>query len=383
MRNVKRQDFIDMAQKKISYERLFYEQFHCSPSKSPPLDNYSKTELIQFIERLRQTIVALNANSEQKESSTLHNQNYGVAIVAENQEDLEEFQTSCRGNYLPVSDNHCLVAKECTTSFLDQYISGGIDPYHLEYAMVILLKNVQHDQIHSYSRSKTIILDKVQYKYQLKILIENSTTFTRDDFLTVIRSNLLGHQFFDNHDDHASLAKVPSPSEPQFVAISSFTRIACWPLPRRRDLSRFRRDLGVTHVLTLQNEREIDNNNICQEIQAAGITSIHLPIQGAELDVFESLETIQTLRERLPTVLELITGSTEEKPVNMLIHCAAGLHRTGAITYLLLRLCKFTMNQALLIIHRTRAITAREVAEKRISIVENCLVKDLSQILHR
>ncbi len=78
--------------------------------------------------------------------------------------------------------------------------------------------------------------------------------------------------------------------------------------------------------------------------------------------------------ERLPAVRDLLLNSTVEKPVKMIIHCSAGLHRTGTITYLLLRLCHFDFNRALLIINRTRAITARQVGRKRIDAAENHLL---------
>jgi protein tyrosine/serine phosphatase len=61
----------------------------------------------------------------------------------------------------------------------------------------------------------------------------------------------------------------------------------------------------------------------------------------------------------------------------MIIHCSAGLHRTGTITYLLLRLCHFSIDQALLIISRTRAITARQVGHKRIDAAEYNFLKKI------
>ncbi|CAF3366557.1 unnamed protein product [Rotaria sp. Silwood2] len=107
------------------------------------------------------------------------------------------------------------------------------------------------------------------------------------------------------------------------------------------------------------------------------IESLHIPIAGAELSIFTSSQaTIDILIERLPAIRNLLLNSTITKPVKMIIHCAAGLHRIGTITYLLLSLCHFTSDQALLIINRTRAITARQVGQKRINAAEyNLLTK--------
>jgi protein-tyrosine phosphatase len=64
----------------------------------------------------------------------------------------------------------------------------------------------------------------------------------------------------------------------------------------------------------------------------------------------------------------------------MIIHCSAGLHRTGTITYLLLRFCHFSIDEALLIINRTRAITTRQVGKKRIDAAEYNLLQKLSRL---
>ena len=90
--------------------------------------------------------------------------------------------------------------------------------------------------------------------YQLKILRQDENE-SNEEFLTKIRHNLLGEIFIIDHDDHASIPSLPAPKQPQFVSIFPHTQIACWPLPRRRDLNRFRQDLGVTHILTLLNNR--------------------------------------------------------------------------------------------------------------------------------
>ncbi|UJR15651.1 hypothetical protein I4U23_002587 [Adineta vaga] len=112
-------------------------------------------------------------------------------------------------------------------------------------------------------------------------------------------------------------------------------------------------------------------SNIRHHIETAGIQSLYIPIEGADLSVFTSSQTtLDLLIKHLPSIRDLLLNSTETAPVKMIIHCAAGLHRTGTITYLLLRLCHFNVDQALLIINRTRAITARQVGQKRIDAAE-------------
>jgi len=142
-------------------------------------------------------------------------------------------------------------------------------------------------------------------------------------------------------------------------------------------LNRFRQDLGITHILTLLNHNENKHTNICNYIESADIKSFHIPIEGADVSIFTSSQTIDILIERLPSIRDVLLNSTETTPVKMIIHCSAGLHRTGTITYLLLRLCGFSVDQALLIINRTRAITARQVGKKRIDAAEYNLLEKI------
>jgi protein-tyrosine phosphatase len=303
---------------------------------------------------------------------------YGLGIIASNTHDLHLFEDFCRTNFLPISKEHCFVASACDQTMIDRYLLTGIDHVHLEYAMIILLRYVEYTQLSSFIYPQQLSIQTKVYNYSLQILIENVDQ-SNDEFLTIIRSRLLGEQFIDDHDDHASVPSWPSPRQPQFVSIFPSIEIACWPMIRRRDLKRFRQDLGVTHVLTLLNDNEVNQTNICQQIQSAGMISLHIPIDGADLSVYTSSKrTRDILIERMPSILDLLLRRTHEtQPIKMLIHCSAGLHRTGTIAYVILRLCHFTMDQALLIIHRTRAITARQVAKKRIDAAETYLLGNI------
>lgn len=307
---------------------------------------------------------------------TTNENDFGLAIIATTVEDLENFSRFARENFLPVSTRNSSMTSICNQTLIDDYLSTGVNCLHLEYAMIILLSHVQLDRSCSMTTEHQTIVNGKLYKYTLNILMKPDAQ-TNEQFLTSIRSILIGEQFSDGHHDHASVKSFPTSRQPEFVLIRPFVQIACWSLPRRRDLKRFREDFHVTHILTLQNPTEVATTNICQHVESKGICSIHIPIEGADLSVFTSSQTIDILRTNLPAIRELLLHANEEKPVKMLIHCAAGLHRTGTITYLLLRLCHFTIDQALLIIHRTRAVTARQVAQKRIEAAETVLLREI------
>lgn len=349
-----------------TYEKLFFKAFNCLPNESKALEEYSKDELIRLINILRQGIETLSTIDNKPDESD----DYGLGIVASTEAELQSFQEFCAKNYLPISKNNCHVSLVCNQDMIDRYLSTAIHYQRTDYAMFIILKDVQHSQLSSFTLNRQFSSNNRIYKYQLKILVQDANE-SHEDFLHKIRCQLLGEIFFIDRDDHESIPSLPAPKEPQFVSISAHTQIACWPLPGRRDLSRFRKDLGVTHILSLINDKELKNTKICGHVESAGIQSLHLPIEGAELSVFtSSQDTVDLLIERVPSIRELLLNSTEAAPVKMIIHCAAGLHRTGAITYLLLRLCHFNSDQALLIINRTRSITARQVGQKRIDAVE-------------
>ena len=370
-----------MAKRQITYDDLFFDAFNCLPNESKPLEEYSKDELIRLINLLKTGIDSLNNKTipqTSQDEKLIENEDFGLGIIAETEQDLQIFLDLSSQNFLPISKENCHISSTCNQTMIDHYINTGINHLRSEYAMIILLKNVQYTDLSTLSYEKNFTMNNRSYTYQLQILIQNQTE-SNEEFLHKIRHHILGEIFVTDHDDHASIPSLPAPKQPQFVSISPYTQIACWPLPRRRDLDRFRQDLGVTHILTLLNSKELNQTNICHHIKSAGIESISIPIEGGELSVFTSSQaTIDILIERIPFVRDLLLNSTQTNPIKMIIHCSAGLHRTGTITYLLLRLCQFSINQSLLIINRTRAITARQVGQKRIDAAEYNLLQKIS-----
>jgi hypothetical protein len=108
---------------------------------------------------------------------------------------------------------------------------------------------------------------------------------------------------------------------------------------------------GATHVLTLQRADEMQPwiPGLCE---SHGLQWVHLPLSGRRMDSGEDRQSLA----RLPAVLALW-----DAPRRVVVHCSAGLHRTGATCYLLLRLSGLTREDAITHIRLARALTAEEL----------------------
>lgn len=140
-----------------------------------------------------------------------------------------------------------------------------------------------------------------------------------------------------------------------------FERNSCWvPLragwitavgaPSQQRLATWRA-AGATDVLTLQRSGEYRPwlPEICRE---QGLCWRHLPLSGRRLDQPGDAESLARVSSLLPIW---------DEPCRVVVHCAAGLHRTGAICYLLLRHSGLERNEAIERLRLARALTADEL----------------------
>lgn len=111
------------------------------------------------------------------------------------------------------------------------------------------------------------------------------------------------------------------------------------------------RERGATDVLTLQRADEMQPwiPTLCQE---QGLGWIHLPLSGRRMDQPGDARSLA----RLPALLEVW-----DQPRRVVVHCSAGLHRTGAICYLLLRMSGLARADAIARVRLARTLTAEEL----------------------
>jgi protein-tyrosine phosphatase len=144
------------------------------------------------------------------------------------------------------------------------------------------------------------------------------------------------------------------PSEVIFVKVGN-GRLALYHRPGRGMFAHLRK-LGCTHVVTLLKESE-GAERIGGLAQAAGLEWIWLPVPNGNHPEGE-------VHDRMIQSLPQLSGLLDEGK-SLLIHCSAGVHRTGTLAYGLLCWRGLGEKQALEIIRRTRPETAEGMGTKR------------------
>ena len=114
---------------------------------------------------------------------------------------------------------------------------------------------------------------------------------------------------------------------------------------------------GTKTALSLMSERE-GALEIGQQFQSLSINWLWLPLQNGNPPPKELLPLILKTFNIIKS--ELATGN------KIFIHCSAGLHRTGMITYALLVFLGYNLQEAYDLLIELRPLTAYEVRKKRL-----------------
>ncbi|HET9622079.1 MAG TPA: tyrosine-protein phosphatase [Kofleriaceae bacterium] len=125
--------------------------------------------------------------------------------------------------------------------------------------------------------------------------------------------------------------------------------------PRKVALAAWR-DQGATHVVTLLGAHE-GAPEIGAEAQRAGLTWIWIAMAGAAIP---DEAATRELRPRLAEVADVVRGGGRA-----VIHCSAGIHRTGMIGYAVLRLLGAPPDLARSQLAELRDVTAEGVGADR------------------
>ena len=131
-------------------------------------------------------------------------------------------------------------------------------------------------------------------------------------------------------------------------------KLALTHRPKKTDF-RALRALGVTHVITLLNENE-GAQSLGAIATNEGLSWIWCPLKGADINA--PLDAVRAGLEAGKAALAAGGG--------VIIHCSAGIHRTGMFGYALLRVAGLAREAALEKLRELRAVTAEGVGSDRL-----------------
>lgn len=132
-------------------------------------------------------------------------------------------------------------------------------------------------------------------------------------------------------------------------------RMALYHRPRGVDFKHLR-EIGCTHVVTLLKESEFAEK-IGHQTKNAGLEWVWLPVPNGN---YPQGEIHERLLAAMPELSQLL-----DEGRSILIHCSAGIHRTGTVAYGLLRWRGVDTNEAMRIIGAIRKETAEGMLAKR------------------
>jgi protein-tyrosine phosphatase len=131
--------------------------------------------------------------------------------------------------------------------------------------------------------------------------------------------------------------------------------------PKRKALAAWKAS-GVTHVVTLLTERE-GARDIGAAVADAGVSWLWIPMDGAKVpDAARTEELLPALNE---VAAILARGGC------VVVHCSAGIHRTGMFGYALLRRLGLVPEEAHATLVALRAETAAGVGAERLAWGDN------------
>lgn len=147
------------------------------------------------------------------------------------------------------------------------------------------------------------------------------------------------------------------------------TKLSIGPRPGKKSIDTLR-TLGFTHCCTLLSAREGAEQvrKFCKKMSSEEQTCdwVWLPIEGGNIAVLQATD-MKSLMGKLLDVLK-----SHPSP-HVYIHCSAGIHRTGFVAYLLLRMLGSDPQNARVGLESLRAVTYDQVGEDRLEVAEHFL----------
>ena len=134
--------------------------------------------------------------------------------------------------------------------------------------------------------------------------------------------------------------------------------------------------LQITDSICLMNEHETAFPTMMSECEKHSVTVHRFPISGAHLSRLPS--DLIELKKAVCKIVSLLTDDCCDQTRNVAVHCAAGMHRTGMVTYCALRVLGYSAVHSCFTLAAMRMLTFVELTKPRrskqplIVIAETC-----------
>eukprot|EP01084_Bolivina_argentea_P094447 169786_1 len=157
----------------------------------------------------------------------------------------------------------------------------------------------------------------------------------------------------------------------QFVEIGN-NKLSCSHCPTNQLIKYWYDEQNVTDIVTLLRSDESKCRSVRDKCKSLNIHWHHLPISGAKklcasvpkkgFDVVKENSDIISLKG-IKTIANIL--KTVSKPRIIVLHCAAGQHRTGLMMYLILRNIGYDKQKTSEAINKVRPVTYKELIKVR------------------
>ena len=149
------------------------------------------------------------------------------------------------------------------------------------------------------------------------------------------------------------------PRKPEFVNVPPTTgSLALWGRPSHDQVKEVKEKEACTLIVTLQGESELEGATLGQSCAELGVERI-------VLDFWKSYYGRDTTKSMaIPNLMNEIAHRLQQGQ-NVLIHCAAGIHRTGLMTYGVLRMLGHSPKVCRDVIGEIRMTTLMNCGERR------------------
>lgn len=152
------------------------------------------------------------------------------------------------------------------------------------------------------------------------------------------------------------------------------SKITCYRRPSLRSISVLKEVYGLNSILSCIVKKE-KPELIENKATEAGMKFFNIPFRKAKENYLQKDSTMKMLIEEIRKMYECLINGT----LCLLIHCAAGVRRTGIVVYCLLRMNGESKESALEILLKLREETRNGIGDYRIEYAEKYLIPFLIQ----